>query len=229
MIEVRDLFAGPGGWDVAARDLGLDPLGIEKDPAAVATRKAAGLRTLAADVRTIVPSDLGRVEILIASPPCPDWSESNRRGENAGRGIDADGGALVLEVLRFAEALRPRVILCEQVPKVLPVWRDFALRLRYLGYGAGAWIVNAAYQRPATTVTSAGRIPAPGYRHPGERQFAAGSVRLTVEQAARLQGFPDGYPWQAPGAHLQVGNAVPPPLARALLETFLRPTPAGDR
>lgn len=33
MIAV-DLFAGPGGWDVAAHWLGVDPLGIEWDDAA---------------------------------------------------------------------------------------------------------------------------------------------------------------------------------------------------
>jgi len=29
MSRVVDLFAGPGGWDVAAVELGLDPLGVE--------------------------------------------------------------------------------------------------------------------------------------------------------------------------------------------------------
>ena len=28
---VIDLFAGPGGWDVGARTIGLDPIGIEID------------------------------------------------------------------------------------------------------------------------------------------------------------------------------------------------------
>lgn len=33
-MNAVDLFAGPGGWDVGARELGLDPLGIELDDAA---------------------------------------------------------------------------------------------------------------------------------------------------------------------------------------------------
>ena len=51
--RVLDLFAGPGGWDCAATELGLDPLGIEYDDNACATRKAAGLRTLQAARRPI--------------------------------------------------------------------------------------------------------------------------------------------------------------------------------
>lgn len=29
-MNVVDLFAGPGGWDVAAHRLGLDPIGVEE-------------------------------------------------------------------------------------------------------------------------------------------------------------------------------------------------------
>lgn len=55
VTEAIDLFAGPGGWDVGARELGIDPLGLELDDAACATREAAGLRTLQADVSATDP------------------------------------------------------------------------------------------------------------------------------------------------------------------------------
>ena len=45
-MNVVDLFAGMGGWDLAARQLDVDPLGIEHNPDACATREAAGLATL---------------------------------------------------------------------------------------------------------------------------------------------------------------------------------------
>jgi hypothetical protein len=42
-------FAGPGGWAVAARRLGITEVGIELDAAACATRAAAGHRTSGTD------------------------------------------------------------------------------------------------------------------------------------------------------------------------------------
>ena len=30
MTNVLDLFAGAGGWDIAARRLGIDPIGLEE-------------------------------------------------------------------------------------------------------------------------------------------------------------------------------------------------------
>lgn len=55
---IIDLFAGPGGWDVAAWLLGLHPLGIEWETTACLTRRAAGLATLQADVGELDPADV---------------------------------------------------------------------------------------------------------------------------------------------------------------------------
>lgn len=79
-----DLFAGPGGWDVAAEALGLEVVGVELDDDACATRRAAGFRTVVGDVGQLVPRDvIGRLgEGVIASPPCPLFSTA---GKQAGR------------------------------------------------------------------------------------------------------------------------------------------------
>jgi DNA (cytosine-5)-methyltransferase 1 len=151
-----DLFAGPGGWDVAARELGIDVTGIEFDPAACQTRRAAGLKTIQDDVRNYGPK-MFDVEGLIASPPCQTFSMA---GNGAGRqalsevlaavkAMEADPAhrltgvdektALVLEPLRWAmEAIdldRPyRWIALEQVPTVLPVWEAVDGVLERAGY-----------------------------------------------------------------------------------------------
>lgn len=45
--------------------------------------------------------------------------------------------------------------------------------------------------------------------------------RITVEEAAAIQGFPQWWPWHGPrtGRYRQIGNAVPPPLAWAVAES----------
>ena len=55
--DTIDLFAGPGGWDVAAHMLGLRAIGIECDPDACNTRRAAGHATMEGDVREYGPAD----------------------------------------------------------------------------------------------------------------------------------------------------------------------------
>lgn len=58
-----------------------------------------------------------------------------------------------------------------------------------------------------------------------------GMPRLTVRMAARIQGFPDN--WQFSGrktaAYRQVGNAFPPPVAKAVGQSILRAFDATDR
>lgn len=77
-MNVVDLFAGPGGWDVGAQRLGLDPVGIEWDDAACQTRRAAGLTTVQGDVAQLDPLDYQPCDLLIASPPCQAWSKAGR-------------------------------------------------------------------------------------------------------------------------------------------------------
>lgn len=82
-------------------------------------------------------------------------------------------------------------------------------------------------ERPATTVQGDPRLAAPGHRcmtddcHPGREpeSMMAQAVRVTVAEAACLQSFPADYPWQGSKTqqYQQVGNAVPPVLARAVL------------
>jgi DNA (cytosine-5)-methyltransferase 1 len=92
-----------------------------------------------------------------------------------------------------------------------------------LAKGTPVW----AGQRPATTVACDRRVHPPGHKEnrsdPHGRYHqrrGASAIRVTVEQAAVLQGFPADYPWQGSRTrqYQQVGNAVPPPLARCVLE-----------
>lgn len=83
--------------------------------------------------------------------------------------------------------------------------------------------VEWVHQRPAKTVhgTFAGDVQTRPGRH--EEKLAAirdaGSVKITLEEAAVLQSFRRDYPFQGPKSarFRQVGNAMPPRWARALL------------
>lgn len=88
-----------------------------------------------------------------------------------------------------------------------------------------SWVTR----RPATTVAGDPRVHPPGHKRNSEDEAAdrdgyegrAGenAIRVTVEEAAALQTFRAGYPWQGTRTKIfeQIGNAVPPVMALALL------------
>lgn len=81
-MRAVDLFAGPGGWDIAARDLGINVVGIEIDDSACDTREAAGLATIRGDVRAYSARQFPFGRANRESPPCPTLSVA---GKGSGR------------------------------------------------------------------------------------------------------------------------------------------------
>jgi len=165
-VIVVDTFAGPGGWDLSARSLGVDPIGVELDRHACATRAAAGLRTVRADVAAFPLGHFPPVDGVLASPPCPPFSAAGKtRGtadlealaEHAGL-VERRGSwcplperrwadprsPLVIEPLRWTVELAPRWIVVEQVPPVLGLWQRFGSVLASFGFSWWAGILNAA-------------------------------------------------------------------------------------
>lgn len=100
LFRMVDLFAGPGGLDMAAEALGVGSIGVEWDAGAVATRKEAGLLTVHTDVRTVRPTDpeFEGANVLAGGPPCQTFTVA---GTGAGR------RALDL-VLKFVQRLVDR-------------------------------------------------------------------------------------------------------------------------
>jgi DNA (cytosine-5)-methyltransferase 1 len=162
---ILDLFAGAGGWEEALRPLGLSALGIETEPTACATARAAGHERLQADVAALDPLEFLPVWGLVGSPPCQAYSTA---GKGLGRadkplviacahelaaGNDRRAvrlqecgdprSLLTVEPLRFALALKPKWIALEQVPAVLELWSLFAGLLAAHGYETAVGVLSA--------------------------------------------------------------------------------------
>ncbi|MEU1149438.1 DNA cytosine methyltransferase [Streptomyces sp. NPDC005863] len=175
---ILDLFAGPGGWSQALTVLGIRDVGLEWDEWACKTRAAAGQLTIRTDVAAYpLWPFLGRITGLIASPPCQAWSMAGKRlglvdqplvhqaVADLARGLDTreqllaacrdPRSLLAAEPMRYLHALhqrgQPEWVAMEEVPDVLPLWRQYAAILRTWGYSAWTGILNAAdYGVPQT-------------------------------------------------------------------------------
>lgn len=126
-----DLFAGAGGFSLAALEAGFSiALAIENDPHAVKTYKsnilkyeaARDAKLLAESILEYVPETvyyetLGDVEcdLLLGGPPCQGFSA--HRILDAG--VNDPRNQLVLAYFRFVKAFQPRVFLMENVPGIL--------------------------------------------------------------------------------------------------------------
>lgn len=167
MTKALDLFAGPGGWDVYDAELGIHSDGVENDPAARATRAAAGLATVHDDVTTYyLPDDQSYIGGKF-SPVCTSFSAAGHgKGREQLSTVLAqlehtyltgyvnhtcfydEHTSLILEPMRLImDAFwlhRPfQWLVMEQVPYALPVWEAYAGYLRQQGYHVATGCVQA--------------------------------------------------------------------------------------
>ncbi|WP_406310036.1 DNA cytosine methyltransferase [Streptomyces sp. NBC_00623] len=100
-FRILDLFAGPGGLDVAADVLGHQVTGIEWDAGACATRSMAGMDTFRGDVRKYRAAFFPHAEVLTGGPPCQTFTVA---GHGAGRRALDD---VIRYIERLHQAVRP--------------------------------------------------------------------------------------------------------------------------
>ncbi len=144
-------------------DIGVDRAGfktvcgIDLDPHCANTlrRNGRGKTVWNADVRIVDPDRLrdalgmkrGDLRLLHGGPPCQPFSQIGKRA-----GISDPRGALVFEMARFAEALRPTAVMIEQVayflrarmPDGRPVSEALAEEFRRLGYDMFVRVLDAS-------------------------------------------------------------------------------------
>lgn len=137
---VVDLFAGAGLLSHAFKTVGFSVIrAIEQDSVAAATyARNLGTHVEIADVTKVKPE--GRCDVLVAGPPCQGFSTL---------GLCAAGdprNRLSLQVARWAEALRAKVVVIENVVPFLASqsWKRLTAKLEGSGYSVSSFVLNAA-------------------------------------------------------------------------------------
>lgn len=217
--EVLDLFAGIGGWTAALRERDLCDLPVENNRHARAALDLNAAHPFHDDATTLLDDRARRSMLyytlagMVGSSPCQPFTQANRNGQ----GVDDPRGHLTLRFGQIATTLRPPFVCLENVSRGTgPVFDLLVESLTTAGYAAEHRVVNAA-----------------DYGLPQARKR-----RLLV---ARRDGLPVAWPTPThrdtrtgrddgrkrhtagpPTARgLQVGNAIPPTLARVALDAAL--------
>ena len=124
-MSAISLFTGAGGMDIGVTGAGFDVLAcFELDRHCCDTlrtnivRENRRTKVFEGDVRNANPEEIrkevglvrGELALLFGGPPCQPFSQIGKQGS-----LSDPRGLLIFELIRFAEALRPKAILFEQV------------------------------------------------------------------------------------------------------------------
>ena len=122
-LRAVDLYSGVGGWSLGLKLAGISVVGaFEIWPEAVATYNA-NLRTrhLPTDLGTLSFARLPKgVDLVVGSPPCTEFSFSNR----GGGGNVTEGLKEIVRFLEIVEYLKPACWILENVPRIVSMVCD---------------------------------------------------------------------------------------------------------
>jgi DNA (cytosine-5)-methyltransferase 1 len=116
-MKALDLYSGVGGWSLGLRLSGIDVCAsYERSEAANETnRKNNGHLAITADIRKIDLNTLPEnIQVVVGSPPCTQFSFSNR----GGNGDLSDGLTDVIQFLKIVDHVKPVVWAMENVPRL---------------------------------------------------------------------------------------------------------------
>ena len=128
VVRVLDLFCGAGGFSHGFLSLSDEHLAIDIDPFALETFSLNHPRTkvLRADIGTLHASVIeralgGRPHVVIASPPCEEYSLANPTSERPAieRVYGTGTARLLLDAIRIIGDLEPEVFVIENVAAIL--------------------------------------------------------------------------------------------------------------
>lgn len=154
-LRAFDMFSGCGGLSEGLKSAGFTVVGgVEIDPTAADVYELNHPEVLLwrQDVRLLSTRDVmdklglkaGELDLLAGCPPCQGFSTlRTKNGAYSGRDRR---NTLLLEFLRFAEELKPRAIMLENVPGLVSyrLFKPFCKRLEGLGYKGEARVLDAS-------------------------------------------------------------------------------------
>lgn len=175
-LRVLDLFSGCGGFSLGFDSAGYSILGsLEKDPRASQTHayNFFGItdpddpHAAARDAKKVRPGELvgelgldkdganRAVDVILAGPPCQSYARVGRAklreiANNPDAFLHDRRGRLYTELVRYVGALKPLVVVFENVPDVLNqagvnVVEDICADLEAAGYVCRYTTLNAAH------------------------------------------------------------------------------------
>ncbi|MGZ3398403.1 MAG: DNA cytosine methyltransferase, partial [Caulobacteraceae bacterium] len=119
-MRAIDLYAGIGGWSLGLRLAGVDVVASYEwwQPAIDTHNGNHGGALQPVDIRGLQLADLPTdIDIVVGSPPCTEFSYSNRGGS----GDIAEGLKDIVKFFEVVEHLKPRFWAMENVPRVAEV------------------------------------------------------------------------------------------------------------
>jgi DNA (cytosine-5)-methyltransferase 1 len=138
-IRAVDIFAGAGGFSLAAKSIGIDvQAAVEFDKNAADTYRSNFIdinsteKFYHEDITKLSPhtvlEDLGlkagELELLIGGPPCQGYSRHRFKDQ----GVDDPRNKLLITYFDFVSVIKPKVFLVENVPGLLWKRHEFHLK-----------------------------------------------------------------------------------------------------
>ena len=121
-LKAIDLYSGVGGWSLGLKMSGIDIVKSYEwwEPAARTQDKNLGGNVDRVDIRTLPLEDLPTgIDIVVGSPPCTQFSYSNRGGS----GDVQDGLKDIQKFLEIVEYIQPTYWVMENIPRVKNILR----------------------------------------------------------------------------------------------------------
>lgn len=115
-----DLYSGVGGWSLGLQLAGIDVVASYElwGPANETNFKNNSHQAQTVDIRRLSLDDLpDNIDLVVGSPPCTQFSFSNR----GGGGDLADGLKDIIRFLKIVDHLKPKMWAMENVPRVAKI------------------------------------------------------------------------------------------------------------